>query len=78
MPEFEELSFELNKLRLLYEAQGDDVKKIAEVQAHHGQKLDDIAQALAPMKEIGDFVRRVASDHEQRIQELERRSGIQH
>jgi len=78
MPEFKELRLELNKLRLLYEAQGEDIKKIAEVQAHHGRKLDDIAEAVGPMKEIGDFVRRVASDHEQRIQKLEKHTGISH
>ena len=37
MPEFKELSLELNKLRLLYEAQGEDIKKIAEVQSHHAE-----------------------------------------
>ena len=67
---------EVTSLRILGEKNTEDIKKIAEVQEHHGQKLDDIVEALKPLSEIHDFVQRVAPNHEARIRELERRAGI--
>lgn len=67
---------EVNDLRILGEKNADDIKKVAEVQEHHGRKLDDIVEALKPLSEIHDFVQGVAPNHEARIRELERRAGI--
>ena len=85
MPEFKELRMELNKVRLLWEAQSEDIKKIAEVQSHHGKtldehgkKLDAIAEALKPLSDMQDFIRRIAPNHEIRIEALEKHTGIPH
>ena len=67
---------EVSRLRALGEMNADDIRKVAEVQAHHGKKLDEIARALEPLGEIHDFIRRVAPNHELRIQELEKRTGM--
>jgi archaellum component FlaC len=74
---------EVNQLRILGEKNTEDIKKIAEVQAHHGRtldehstKLDAIAKALTPLRDIHDFISRVAPDHELRIGALEKHTGI--
>jgi chromosome segregation ATPase len=41
----------------------------------HGRKLDEITEALKPLAEIHDFVKRVAHEHEIRIVALESRAG---
>ena len=69
-----ELRTEVNTLRVLGEANADDIRKVAEVQVHHGQKLDEIAQALAPLAELHAFIRVVVPDHERRLRALEGRS----
>jgi archaellum component FlaC len=70
------LTSEVHALRVLGEQNTTDIKRVAEVQTRHGKKLDEITKALEPLNEIRDFVRLVASDHEHRIQELEKRTGI--
>jgi hypothetical protein len=67
---------EVGGLRVLGEKNAEDIKKVAEVQTHHGEKLDDIVRALEPLGEIHDFIRRAAPNHELRIEELEKRTGI--
>jgi chromosome segregation ATPase len=67
---------EVNGLRIACEKNADDIKKIAEVQVHHGQKLDEITKALVPLVELRDLVRVMASDHERRITALEGHPGI--
>ena len=85
MSEMGELRLELNRLRRLWEKQAEDLQKIAEVQAHHGKKLDEhgkkldaIAEALKPLGEVQDFIRRIAPNHEIRIEALEKHTGIPH
>lgn len=75
---------EVNRLQILGERSTEDIKKVAEVQGHHGDKLDEhgrkldaIVRALEPLNELRDFIHRVAPNHETRIQELEKRTGIQ-
>ena len=74
---------EVHKLRILGETNESDIKQIAEVQIQHGktledhgQKLDEITKALAPLARIDAFVRLVAGEHEKRITDLERHTGI--
>ena len=67
------LRTEVNKLRVLGETNADDIKKIAEVQVHHGQKLEEITRALEPLAELHKFIRVVVPDHERRIKALENR-----
>ena len=74
---------EVNDLRILGEKHAEDIKKIAEVQLHHGGKLDEhgkkldaIAKALEPLSDIQDFIRRIAPNHELRIQALEEHTAI--
>ena len=67
---------EVNQLRILGEKNTEDIGRVAEVQAHHGTKLDDIARALEPLAETRDFIRRIAPNHEVRIEELEKHTGI--
>jgi len=67
---------EVLALRIQGEQNTADIKVIAEVQAHHGKKLEEITKALEPLAGIDSFIKLVAHDHEQRIQALERHSGI--
>ena len=69
--EVESLHGELQKLRVIWEQNGTNLKRIAEVQVQHGQKLDDharrledIATALEPLARLDAFVRLVADEHE--------------
>jgi chromosome segregation ATPase len=75
---------EVSRLQILGEKNTEDVKKVAEVQAYHGDKLDEhgrkldqVIRALEPLNDVRDFIHRVAPNHETRIQELEKRTGIQ-
>jgi chromosome segregation ATPase len=65
------------RLRVLYEEHDAKIDTIAEVQAHHGNLLLDIREQLAPLRNIDDFVRRIADDHERRLSALEKHTGIQ-
>ena len=83
--EVDGLREDLSSLRILWEKQSEDLKKIAEVQSHHGEKLDEhgkkldtIAKALEPLSDMQDFIRRIAPNHELRIQALEKHTGIPH
>lgn len=67
---------EVNGLRISCEKNADDIKKIAEVQVHHGQKLDKLANAIEPLVELRDLLKVLASNHEQRIETLERHTGL--
>ena len=69
-----ELRTEVNTLRVLGEANADDIRKVAEVQVHHGHKLDEITRALEPLAELRAFIRVVIPDHERRLRALEGRS----
>lgn len=42
------LRTEVHTLRVLCETNADDIRKVAEVQVHHGHKLEEIARALEP------------------------------
>jgi chromosome segregation ATPase len=67
---------EVNGLRISCEKNADDIKKIAEIQVHHGQKLDKLANAIEPLVELRDLLKALASNHEQRIETLERHTGL--
>ena len=71
-----DLRDELQKLRVLWEQNATDLKRIAEVQVQHGNKLDEIAKALEPLARLDAFVQLVAREHETRITDLERHTGI--
>lgn len=71
-----ELRGEVQTLRVLGEDNAREIKLIAEVQGRHSAKLEEIGKALEPLEEIRDFVRLWAHDHEHRLQELERRTGV--
>jgi hypothetical protein len=66
---FESLDSEVQKLRILEEANSDRISVIADVQSQHGEKLDEIVKTLVPLK---DFVMRVVDDHAHRIAQLEK------
>jgi chromosome segregation ATPase len=68
------LRSEVNGLRIFCERNEDDIRKIAEVQVHHGRKLDEITRALEPLAQLEAFVRVVAHEHERRIKALEERA----
>ena len=70
------LRTETHSLRVLCEAQADDIKKVAEVQVHHGRKLEEIANALKPLAELHEFINVVAPAHESRIKALEDHTGL--
>jgi len=71
------LKGDVGRLRALYEDHDTKISTIGEAQAHHGKLLEEIRQAVAPLGEIHDFVRRVAHDHEKRLLALEKHTGIQ-
>ena len=64
---------EVLKLRVLGEDNARDIQLLRE---GHGARFDAIDKALEPLARLDDFVRRVASDHEDRIQALEKRAGV--
>ena len=70
------LRSEVQKLRILGERNATDIQRIAEVQVHHGNKLDEITKALEPLPRLDAFVRLVADEHEKRITDLEKQTGI--
>ena len=72
----QDLRGDVQKLRVLGEENASEIKKVAEVQAHHGKKLDEITRALEPLAAIDAFVKSVAHDHEHRIKALEERARI--
>lgn len=80
-----ELRGEVHTLRVVVEDHDTQIRQIAEVQAHHGRKLDEhgqllreIKEELWPLRDLRDFVARVASNHEDRLTALEQHTGIQH
>jgi chromosome segregation ATPase len=66
------LGDKVDKLRILVHSHDDQIKRIADVQSHYGEKLDHISTQLEPLREIRDFIRLVADNHERRITALER------
>jgi chromosome segregation ATPase len=77
------LKDDVRGLRVLYEHHDDQIRTIAEVQAHqgrllenHGQLLREIKHELGPLRDLHDFVRRVAENHESRITRLENHAGL--
>jgi chromosome segregation ATPase len=73
------LEAEVQKLRLLGEQNTTDIKRIAEVQAHHGDigaALKRIEEAIEPLKVLPAVIQSTLPDHERRITALEKaRSG---
>ena len=68
---------------MLGEKNEADVKRIAEVLAQHGDKLDDhgrkleyITKALEPLARLDAFVQLVAHKHEVRLTDLETHTGL--
>ena len=77
------LKQDVGALRVLYEHHDEQIRTIAEVQAHHGTQLEEhgkllheIRDELAPIRDLRDFVRRVAENHEARLSTLERHTGL--
>ena len=75
-----ELRGEVHSLRVVVENHDSQIGLIAEVQAHHGNQLEEhgrllreIKQDVGPLKDLRDFVARIADEHEQRIKALEGR-----
>ena len=66
---------EVHGLRVLEEDNSRRITVLAEVQTDHGARLERIEKAVEPIREIRDFIRLVAADHERRITALERRGG---
>ena len=65
------LKDDVRGLRVLYEHHDSQIRTIAEVQAHHGRQLEEHGQLLreiklqlAPLKDLRDFVGRIAANRE--------------
>ena len=78
-----QLKDDVRGLHMLYEHHDSQIGMIAEAQAHHGRQLEDHGQLLreikvelAPLKDLRDFVGRIAANHENRISALEKQTGI--
>ena len=79
-----ELRGEVQTVRVLAEDNQAHIKQVIELSGARFDRiekrlevLDDIQEALRPLREIHMFVRSVAHDHEQRIRNLERHTGLQ-
>jgi prefoldin subunit 5 len=72
---FDSLEKEVRKLCVLGEQNATDIKRIAEVQAHHGQvhgaALERIEKALKPLTVLPAVIQNTLPDHERRIRALE-------
>jgi DNA repair exonuclease SbcCD ATPase subunit len=75
---FGSLEAEVRKLRVLGEQNATDIKRIAEVQTHHGEVLAEhgaalqrIEKALEPLTVLPAVIHKVLPDHERRITALE-------
>ena len=72
---FGSLEAEVHRLRILGEQNATDIKRIAEVQAHHGEvhgaALQRIERALEPLTVLAIAMQNVLPDHERRITALE-------
>jgi archaellum component FlaC len=73
-----ELRGDVHSLRIIVESHDSHIKLIAEVQAHHGTRLEEhgrllreIKDDLRPLGDLRDFVTRIADDHEGRLRALE-------
>ncbi|OFW14875.1 MAG: hypothetical protein A3F70_03925 [Acidobacteria bacterium RIFCSPLOWO2_12_FULL_67_14] len=78
------LKLDVQRLHVLYEHHDTQIRRITEVQAHHGRQLEEhgkllreIKEELAPLADLRDFVRRVVENHENRIVVLEQHTGLQ-
>jgi chromosome segregation ATPase len=65
------LTDDVRGLHVLYEHHDSQIRMIAEVQAHHGRQLEEHGQLLreikvelAPLRDLRDFVGRMAANHE--------------
>ena len=79
---FDGLSGEVSRLRVLYEDHTEKIGLLSEAQAAHGRQLEEHGQILRemrdelrPIRDLRDFVARVAGDHEKRIRTLENDTG---
>ena len=77
------LKNDVSGLRVLYEHHDAQIQMIAEVQGHHGHQLDthgqllrEIKAELAPLRDLRDFVKRIAGEHEHRLTALEKHTGL--
>ena len=69
---FAQVDKRFTQLQVLGEENTSKIKLVAEVQAHHGDVLDQINDAVEPLKTLQPLFEKVAKDHEQRITALER------
>jgi archaellum component FlaC len=68
---FEALTSEVRQLRVLGEENSSQIKLIAEVQVHHGEKLDQLVRDIEPLKVLPGLFTQIAQNHERRITALE-------
>src|SRR5262245_17978194 len=79
---FDSLEADVQKLRVLGEQNTTDIRRIAEVQVHHGEVLAEhgaalqrIEKALEPLKVLPTVIQNVLPHHERRITALEAASS---
>jgi chromosome segregation ATPase len=79
---FGSLEDEVQKLRILGEQNTTDIKRIAEVQAHHGEvlaqhgaALQRLEEAIKPLSVLPAALQKILPDHERRIAALEQASS---
>ena len=75
---FDTLTAEVQKLRVLGEESATQIKKIAEVQAHHGDvqahhgaALQRLEEAIEPLKVLPAVIQKMIPDLDRRITALE-------
>src|SRR5215510_941364 len=56
---FDSLESDVQKLRMLEESNSDRIKMIAEVQSRPGEKLDELAKSIEPLKVLPDLYKQV-------------------
>lgn len=75
---FESLTAEVQKLRVLGEENGTQIKQIAEVQSHHADvlaqhsaALQRLEEAIEPLKVLPAAIQKMLPDYDRRITALE-------
>jgi len=73
-----ELRADIHKLSIHHDDHLAQTRLIAKIQAHHGEAIEEIRADvkrlytdMQPLRDLYGFVRKLAIDHEQRIESLE-------
>jgi hypothetical protein len=74
---------DVSRLNVLHEDLRDTVRKVAEVQVHHGERLEEHGRMLVelrdmvlPLRDLAEWVPILARKYDERITALEKHTGL--